>query len=275
MIFERKKFFDLTAYRLGRFYSATNLAVYFFSLPNIYIDSAQSSMQKKFKEIAVKDKPEFCFLTHYHEDHAGNAPLLKSLFKTKIVAHKKSAKYLKKQFKMLPYEKIIWGRLQQFEPDLYYDKETFDAKGHKFKIINTPGHSEDSVCILDADRGWLFSGDLYISSKPKYLRTDENIYEILKSLKIVSKLEFEVLFCAHKGILEKSPKKLINAKIEYMETMIYNVKKLYKEGFSPKKIRDILLGREGLTSYLTYLDFCKMNFISSILKDEQNQHPQS
>ncbi len=266
MIFEQKNYFDLTAYRLGRFYKATNLTVYFFSYSDIYIDSAQSSMQKRFMEIARKDSPAFCLLTHYHEDHSGNAAFLKDTFKTKIVTHKKSEEYLSGAFKMLPYEKIIWGRPQPFEPDLYYKEDgIFNAGKHKFKVIQTPGHSVDSVCILDINRGWLFSGDLYISSKPKYLRKDENIYQILDSLKTISKLNFEVLFCAHKGILNKSPKSLINAKIEYIEKIVYKTKKLYKEGFTPKQIRNTLLGKEDITSYLTYFDFCKINLINSVL----------
>ena len=271
VVFKKEMFYDLTAYRLGRFYDAINLAVYFFSLPEIYIDSAQSTMQNKFKEIANKDKPKFCLLTHYHEDHSGNAYLLQSQFKTKIVTHRKSANHLEKEFKMLSYEKIIWGKLHPLKPDLFYDENRyFETSKYKFKVIHTPGHSEDSVCLLEVNRGWIFTGDLFISQKPKYLRREENIYQILNSLKLISKADFEVLFCAHKGIVKDSPKRLVNEKIENIEKIIYETKRLYKKGLSPKKIRNILLGREDLTSFLTFFDFCKINLIESILKKEPN-----
>ncbi len=267
MVFEKERFFDITAYRLGRFHKATNLAVYFFSFSNVYIDSAQGVMRKQFIEIAKSNKPNFCLLTHYHEDHAGNAALLQKTFKAKIVSHKKSVKYLSHSFKMLPYEKIIWGKLQPFEPDLCYNNGIFNTGKHKFTIIDTPGHSEDSVCILNEDKGWLFSGDLYITSKPRYLRKDENIYKILNSLKKISTLEFETLFCSHRGIIKDSPKKLIETKISYLEELIYKTKKLNNNGLSVKQIRNTLLGKEDATSFLTFFDFCKTNLIKSILND--------
>ncbi len=264
MIFEVKHFEDLTAYRLGRFHSATNLTVYFFSYANIYIDSAQSRMQKLFLKIAKNNIPEYCLLTHYHEDHAGNAAMLQNMFSTTIVAHQKSENYLSKAFKMLPYEVIIWGKFQPFKPDLFYE-DNIEIGTHKFQIIHTPGHSEDSVCILDKARGWLFSGDLYISPKPRYLRKDENIYEILNSLKTLLQLDFKVMFCSHKGILKDSPKSLIQTKINYLEELIYKTKELQSKGINQKDIRNKLLGKEDTVSFLTSFDFCKLNLIKSIL----------
>ncbi|KAA0257720.1 MBL fold metallo-hydrolase [Deferribacter autotrophicus] len=270
MIHQATNFYELTAYKLGRFYNAINLTVHFFTLPEIYIDSAQPVMEKHFIEIAKNHIPRYCLLTHYHEDHSGNAAKLKKLFNTKIISHKLSYSYLSNGFKLFPYEKMIWGKPERFTPDLFY-KELLDLGKYTFKIIHTPGHSIDSICLLEINRGWLFTGDLYISSKPKYLRKDENIYEILKSLKKVLSLDFEVMFCAHKGIITDNPKLLIKKKITYIEEIIEKAKNLRKKDMSLKKIRNKLLGKEDITSIATNFDFCKLNFIKAIFQEELNE----
>jgi glyoxylase-like metal-dependent hydrolase (beta-lactamase superfamily II) len=50
-------------------------------------------------------------------------------------------------------------------------------------VIPTPGHSEDHICLFEPNEGWLFSGDLFISERVKYMREDENVYSLLDSLK--------------------------------------------------------------------------------------------
>lgn len=39
------------------------------------------------------------------------------------------------------------------------DGMTFDLGGRTLRVIHTPGHSLGSVCILDVERRWLFTGD--------------------------------------------------------------------------------------------------------------------
>ncbi len=47
--------------------------------------------------------------------------------------------------------------------------------------VHAPGHSPDMTCYLEAERGWLFTGDLYITSKPCFFRADENSARIVGS----------------------------------------------------------------------------------------------
>lgn len=266
MVHKSKKYYDLVAYKVGRFHDAVNTTVHFFVLDNIFIDSAQPTTKKIFIEIAKNYKPEYCLLTHYHEDHAGNAYDLKKLFNTKIFSHNLSVSYLENGYKMLPYEKIIWGVPEKFSPDFIYSDKVEIGK-YAFNVIHTPGHSVDSVSLLEINRGWLFTGDLFISAKPKYLRRDENIYTILESLKKLLNYDFDVMFCAHRGIVDEKPKELISKKIEYIEELIDKVKKLHEKGYRVKKIRNKLLGFEDITSFATNFDFNKLNIVKSILSD--------
>lgn len=35
---------------------------------------------------------------------------------------------------------------------------------YRFAVLHTPGHSNDHICLLEPDEGWLFSGDLFLSA---------------------------------------------------------------------------------------------------------------
>ena len=40
-----------------------------------------------------------------------------------------------------------------------HDGDVLDLGGTRLRVIHTPGHTDDSVCFLDEDRGLLFTGD--------------------------------------------------------------------------------------------------------------------
>jgi glyoxylase-like metal-dependent hydrolase (beta-lactamase superfamily II) len=44
---------------------------------------------------------------------------------------------------------------------LLRDGDELDLGGRSLRVVHTPGHTPDSVCYLDAERGMLFGGDTY------------------------------------------------------------------------------------------------------------------
>ncbi|MBO7373799.1 MAG: MBL fold metallo-hydrolase [Oscillospiraceae bacterium] len=40
-----------------------------------------------------------------------------------------------------------------------HDGEPFDLGGRTLRVIHTPGHTHGSICVLDVERRWLFTGD--------------------------------------------------------------------------------------------------------------------
>ena len=55
------------------------------------------------------------------------------------------------------------------------------------------------TCFLEPERGWLFSGDLYISGRTRYLRADESVADTIDSLRRFLEVDFGTLFCSHRG----------------------------------------------------------------------------
>jgi len=106
---------------------------------------------------------------------------------------------------------------------------------------------------------------MFCGIKNIYQRSDEHFNEMLESLKSISKLDIDAIFCGLKGALPDG-NRVLNRKIEHMEKLKGETEKLYKKGVSPKKIKRKLLGFEDMMFYISGGHFSKQNLIDSIIK---------
>jgi len=118
-------------------------------------------------------------LTHGDFDHTGNAKYLRGKFNSQIAMHEGDAGMLENgdMFwnrkinssllkKLLPLF-IRFGEKELCTPDvLLPDGASLAEYGLEAQVINTPGHSAGSICIL-TDSCDLFCGDLFTNSKGK------------------------------------------------------------------------------------------------------------
>ncbi|HYF11449.1 MAG TPA: MBL fold metallo-hydrolase [Actinomycetota bacterium] len=59
------------------------------------------------------------------------------------------------------FDPAAW-KIPPCEPSrLLRDGDVLDLGGRSLRVMHTPGHTHDSVCYLDAERGLLFGGDTY------------------------------------------------------------------------------------------------------------------
>jgi len=105
-------------------------------------------------------------LTHGHFDHVGGIPYLFAHYNiTHIYIHKNDAFYLGdgakenhiKCFSPIRAERYIQNMKGKFPSATDYIKEGDDI--NTFRVIETPGHTEGSVCFYNEEAGILFSGD--------------------------------------------------------------------------------------------------------------------
>ncbi|MBC7105811.1 MAG: MBL fold metallo-hydrolase [Firmicutes bacterium] len=134
-----------------------------------------------------------------------------------------------------------------------------------FRVIHTPGHSDDHICLLEPGRGWAFTGDLFISERAQALRSDEDALLILESLRRLLEHDFEVLFCAS-GLVTRNARRAVAAKIAFWEDLREKAEELYRAGLGPDEIRERLLGPETALYGLTGGDFAKVHLIRSLLR---------
>lgn len=119
---------------------------------------------------------EAVLLTHGHFDHVGAVKKLHAQTGCKV--------YMNIKELALP-SSLTDGTL--FYTDNYNQGDTVTAGGLTFSVMETPGHSEGSVCLLSGDV--IFSGDTLFAGTCG--RTDlptGSWTEILKSLKMLTKL---------------------------------------------------------------------------------------
>jgi len=106
-------------------------------------------------------------LTHHHYDHVGGLGALVEHFHPKVLASRKEAGV----------------------DDTLADGCWLRMGDKDFRVLHTPGHSEDSICLFCPETGTLFSGDtLYriSDSEGSYPECYAHSLERLQGLKIAS-----------------------------------------------------------------------------------------
>lgn len=90
--------------------------------------------------------PKMILLTHGHFDHVGAVRPLYEALRVPV--------YLSEKERTLP-ESLTAGPL--FYTDSYQEGDTVPLDGLRFRVMETPGHTRGSVCLLCGDL--IFSGD--------------------------------------------------------------------------------------------------------------------
>lgn len=122
--------------------------------------------------------------THFHPDHLGNAGRLRELTGARIVlsaterqvlaqetstAHRDRAEYTRRLDEWGVPEHRRTELEESFDrpslvddlvPDvLVADGDVVELPGHRLEIVATPGHTDGHVCLVDAARGIVYTGD--------------------------------------------------------------------------------------------------------------------
>ncbi|MEW6107182.1 MAG: MBL fold metallo-hydrolase, partial [Bacillota bacterium] len=134
---------------------------------------------------------------------------------------------------------------------------------YQFAVIHTPGHSDDHMCLLEPNEGWLFSGDLFLSEQAQVLRSDQDAGQILTSSRRLLDYDIKVIFCSS-GRIAKDGKRALAAKIESWKNLAAEACQLNRQGRQPEEIREMLLGQESSLYGHSEGDCGKIHLINSL-----------
>ncbi len=235
------------------------LTVYFYILDDLLIDTGQSHMQKEVLQIAEDHNIKKIFLTHHHEDHSGNAAAIKWSNDAAVFGHPLTKEKMTAPFKILPYQKYVWGKSAPVTTEPFPQK--IETALGEMVPVHTPGHSKDHTAFLLKEAGVLFSGDLYLADKIKFFRSDEDVGTQIISLKKILKLDFDTLLCNHYPKLEQGKDRIEN-KLAFLEELYGNIIRLWKRGYSEKKIFDTLKLKESY--FIKYFCFGNVSMINGV-----------
>jgi glyoxylase-like metal-dependent hydrolase (beta-lactamase superfamily II) len=188
-------FHELRVLRLD----SRHLPVFLYSLNGLLIDTGFTRRRNEVLAFVREEKPHHAAVTHHHEDHSGNVAGIMAMG-VPVWAPRLGLAPIESGFRVEFYRRRVWGlpehaRCEEMPAELR-------AGALDVQAIHAPGHSEDMTVLHVPQRGWLFTGDLYIARRAKAMREDEDPNALIASLDRVLRLDFGTIFCAHRGMVE-------------------------------------------------------------------------
>ena len=255
-------------FRTGRFDFGINTTFIIYRLGETLIDAGPTNQWSTIKRVLKPLTIKTLLITHHHEDHSGNANRISKLKKLLPYAPLLGQEKLAKGYPTPLLQKLIWGSplkvKTQTLPEQLVINEGLDCQT-TVMAIPTPGHAKDLTCLFFPEQKYLFSGDMYISKSLKYLRSDENLTQLIESLKTLIALDFEILFCPHRGIV-KEGKQALKDKLQNLLTLCAKSQELMQQGLTETEIVVKLLGPEDGLAKLSKFNISKGNLIRQAMR---------
>lgn len=256
---EQKQFGDVVAVRLtwppSQF---AGYGVYVFVVRRALVDCGFPGVAGPVVKLVSELSPRGAFITHHHEDHAGNIERLATLG-IPIATDVETTALLRRPAPIGMYRRVMW----KSTPPLTTRVEPFADDW--LSLVSTPGHCSDHHSVWDAATGTLFAGDLFLGVKVRVAHATEHPRQHVQSLRAMLSLNPERLFCAHRGYVPNA-KRVLSDKADWLEELITRVEQRLDAGHSERDIRRELIGPLGTTHYFSAGDYSPDNLIVSIRK---------
>jgi glyoxylase-like metal-dependent hydrolase (beta-lactamase superfamily II) len=200
-------------------------------------------------------RPRGVIVTHWHEDHAGNAPTLAAELPTWMPEY--TERKLREHQQLKLYRHFTWGRPRALVAPL----ARFDFA--PLQMVATPGHSPDHHVVFDADTATLFSADLWLGVKVRVMGASENPYEIVDSLTRAIALGPRRMFDAHRGLVE-NPVAALEAKRAWLRDTIGEIERRLDAGDSEGEVLRSVLGGEERTALVSQGEYSRRNLVRTV-----------
>ncbi|MBF7082932.1 MBL fold metallo-hydrolase [Desulfallas sp. Bu1-1] len=263
---EIHKYQEVTQIKMSRDIGGKPLywvAAYF--IDGMLVDTGCDYTSKELCDLLQKYDVEFVVNTHYHEDHVGANYLIGNTFNINIFAHPKTVCLMKQKPELYPYQEMVWGYPKNYENGIPVG-DKINTLNFSFDVIETPGHCDGHIVLLETNKGWCFTGDLFVSENPKVIRPEEDITQIVNSMeRILNTTKSDLVLFTSIGRIVENGRSALAECINYLKNLSREVKELYQKGYPISTIRDMLFGGEGPIYQRTNNQFSSENLIKSAL----------
>ncbi len=260
---------EVTRYDLGRnFFGRGYYWTTCYRVDGLLIDSGCANVAEEFSQALRDIELQRIVNTHTHEDHIGaNGRLQTERPGLLISAHPEALPVLadpRRQQPLHPYRRLFWGWPTPCQAQPLADGEIIAAGDLRLRVIYTPGHSPDHICLYEEQRGWLFTGDLFVGGRDRALRAGYDIWQIIESLKKIAEYPVTTLFPGSARVRQE-PQAELRAKIDYLEDLGQKVLALQRQGRSMAQIERALLGGPMWVEVVTLGHFSRRHLLRSFL----------
>ncbi|MBK3493663.1 MBL fold metallo-hydrolase [Viridibacillus sp. YIM B01967] len=233
-------------------------------------------------------------LTHHHEDHIGLVNWILQQKDIPVYAHPEAIPRLMVDSEFLTMRKnfftelyIEMGCIDDAKPRLKKLQRTIEQQKEYaiqttirpliegdeilgMTVVETAGHSADSISFYDMERKWLFAGDVVLQTTATNAIVDPNVKgnrlhtvrQYKKSLERIQQLDIDLLFPGHQEIIEDH-QTVIAQKLEKMHRKAERLYHVIEEGIErPKQIAQKLYRNKFNTEFslvmsevIGYLDY--------------------
>jgi glyoxylase-like metal-dependent hydrolase (beta-lactamase superfamily II) len=226
----------------------------------VLVDTGFRRVKRELLSAIDAIAPRGAIVTHWHEDHAGNAPALAARG-LPLHMHERCEATLRARPSIRGYRHLVWGATPRLDVSLV----AFDPA--PLQVLALPGHTADHLVVWDAERRILVSGDLFLGVKVRVAHASESPRQLLTSLRTAAALSPRLMLDAHRGVID-NPARLLAAKIDWMEHTIGSIVELRERGASDHEIRQRVLGREAFVGWMSRGEYSKLALVRAVLREE-------
>lgn len=160
---------------------------------DVLVDTGTGDSWKAIRQL---EKIDMVVITHSHYDHVDNLPKVVDQFGPDVYAFEPEN---------LPVdaEKVEEG-------------ETLEIAGSDFRVIHTPGHKDDSICLYSSQEKILFTGDL-IFPDGGFGRTDLEEGDrdrLIDSIEKIAGLDVEEFYPGHDPVVGEDANSQVQESLE-------------------------------------------------------------
>jgi ribonuclease/clavin/mitogillin len=231
---------------------------------DVLVDTGFPHVAAEFTRFLDANRVRGVIVTHWHEDHAGNAALaaargLPVAISPQTLAQLGGPAAASIRF----YRRFVWGIASPVR------SVVLPLESEALRVIHTPGHTADHHVVWDEERATLFAGDLFLGVKVRATFPDEDPRQLVGTLRRVAALRPERMFDAHRGTVS-DPTNALLAKADWLEEIVTRIEAKIDAGWSDRAIRRHVLGRESAVGLISGGEYSKLTLVQAVRRSRVN-----
>lgn len=243
------------------------LGVAAYLIDGLLIDSGCHNTRWELTEYLASHNVSLAVNTHNHIDHIGGNKLIIEKLKITVLAPQESVPIITHKQEIHSFQEKLWGCPEPCQVKVL--DNTVDTGHCSFQAVHTSGHSRDHVVFFLRERGWLFTGDEFITENPSCSRKNEDNERILEALEKMLDLRPDLLITSA-GTIYQNGSAVLRRTIAYFKKTKEKAHMMKKSGLTSQEIVLKLFGGETPLEGFTGGQFSRKNFIEAFFVNNEN-----